>query len=68
MNSQRIEIIDHDMAGILANKTESERLQIAWGMWRSARRMLSQLLTSENEGWTTEQVKAEVSRRMASGT
>ncbi len=67
MNLDRIEIMDRDMAEVLAAKTEGERLQIAWGMWRSVRRMLTRLITAENPDWTEELVQAEVSRRMASG-
>lgn len=68
MLSQPIEIVDRDMARVLADKTEAERLQISWGMWQSARRMLTRLVTNEHAGWTPEQVQAEVSRRLASGT
>ncbi|HEY2415465.1 MAG TPA: hypothetical protein VGI40_24700 [Pirellulaceae bacterium] len=60
--------MDRQMAEVLAAKTEAERLQIAWGMWRSARRMLTRLLTSEHPNWSAEEVQREVSRRMASGT
>jgi lauroyl/myristoyl acyltransferase len=67
MNAERIEIVDRQMAEILAAKTEAERLQIAWGMWRSARRMLTRLLTSEHPDWPPEDVQREVSRRLASG-
>jgi lauroyl/myristoyl acyltransferase len=65
MNLDRIEIMDRDMAKVLAAKTERERLQIAWGMWRSVRRMLTRLITAENPDWSEELVQAEVRRRMA---
>jgi hypothetical protein len=68
MHTGRIEIVDHQMAEILAAKTEAERLEIAWGMWRSARRMLTQLLMHENPDWSAEKIQQEVSRRLASGT
>jgi len=68
MNAGRIEIVDRQMAEILAAKTEAERLAIAWGMWRSARRMLTQLLTNEHPNWSTEKVQQEVSRRLSSGS
>ena len=64
----KIEVVDRDVAAILAGKSEAERLRIAWGMWRSAKRMLTCLVTSENRDWSDEQIQAEVSRRMASGT
>jgi len=68
MNLDRIEIMDRDMAKVLATKTEAERLQISWGMWRSVRRMLTRLITSENPDWSEQQVQEEVSRRMARGS
>jgi len=68
MSAGRIEIVDRQMAEILAAKTEAERLAIAWGMWRSARRMLTQLLASEHSDWSAEEVQREVSRRLASGS
>jgi lauroyl/myristoyl acyltransferase len=68
MHTGRIEIVDRQMAEILAAKTEAERLAISWGMWRSARRMLTQLLTHEHADWSSEKVQEEVSRRLASGS
>jgi hypothetical protein len=68
MHTGRIEIVDRQMAEVLAAKTEAERLAIAWGMWRSARRMLTQLLTHEHPDWSAEEVQQEVSRRLASGS
>ena len=68
MNTPRIEIVDREMARILSQKTEAERLQVAWGMWRSARKMLWQLVESENDNRTVDEVRDEVNRRMASGT
>jgi hypothetical protein len=63
-----IEIVDLEMAAILRAKTEAERLQIAWGMWRSARDMLRNLLRAEHPGWSQEHVNREAARRLARGT
>ncbi len=68
MNTRQIEIVDREIATILAQKTEAERLQIAWGMWRSARNMLTRLVQAENNELSADEVQAEVSRRLASGT
>jgi len=68
MKTTQIEIVDRDMASVLSAKSEAERLQIAWGMWRSARRMMVRTIAHENRDWTTEQVQTELSRRMANGT
>ena len=66
--SEPIDAVDRQMAAVLAAKTEAERLQIAWAMWRSARRMLRNVVAAEHPSWTAEQVEAEVSRRMQRGT
>ena len=65
MNLDRIEIMDRHMAKVLGAKTEAERLAIAWGMWRSVRRMLTNLMTAENPDWSPKKIQAEVSRRLA---
>lgn len=68
MTPPRIEIVDREMAAILAEKSEAERLRIAWGMWRSARKMLTRLVAAEHDNWSEARIEQEVSRRMASGT
>lgn len=40
--------IDEQMAAILATKTEAERLRIALGMWRAARRMVERIVAAKN--------------------
>ncbi|SRR5579884_142377 len=37
---RRIEIMDEAMAEVLRRKTPAERLQIGFGLWRSARKLL----------------------------
>ena len=63
-----VEVVDSDMAAILRQKTEAERLQIAWGMWRSARDMLLHLLRTEHRNWSESAIRQEVARRLAHGT
>ncbi len=62
-----MEIVDHDMARILAEKTEVQRLQIGWGMQRSAVRMMTRIVRSEHSHWTAEEVSREVARRVSDG-
>lgn len=62
-----IEIMDDVMAEVLRAKTPAERLAIANGMWRSARRMLESILRSERPDWTDEEIRREVARRMSHG-
>jgi hypothetical protein len=60
-----IEVVEPAMAEILRGKTEAERLAIAWGMWRSARGMLGNLLRDEHRDWSEEQINREIGRRFA---
>ncbi|HQU42035.1 MAG: hypothetical protein B7Z73_06220 [Planctomycetia bacterium 21-64-5] len=62
-----IEVVDPTMAEVLREKTEWQRLEIAAGMWRSARRMVQAVIAHENPAWTTDQVDREVASRMSHG-
>lgn len=63
----RVEIIDDAMAAVLRAKSPAERLAIANGMWRSARRIIEAVLRAEQPDWTDEQIRREVARRMSHG-
>lgn len=63
-----IEMVDHDMAAILRAKPVAERLRIGWGIWRSARAILENLVRAAHPDWSPMQVQAEVTRRMSNGT
>jgi hypothetical protein len=63
-----IEVVDDDMARVLAAKSGAERLEIAFGMFRSARRMLTSHLRGEHPEWTDDQVADEVARRLSHGS
>ena len=65
--SRQLEVVDHAMAAVLRQKTEAERLQIAWGLWRSARSMLINLMQAEHPDWSEAAVNREVARRMSHG-
>ena len=62
-----MEIVDRDMARVLAEKTEAERLQIGWGMQRAAVRMMTRIIRSEHPDWTAEEVEREVAGRISHG-
>jgi hypothetical protein len=61
----KIEMVDREVARILATKTEAERLQIAWGLWRSARDMLLNLIASQQPELSAEEVDRIVAERMS---
>jgi len=60
--------MDPEMASVLAAKTERERLQIAWGMYRSARRMLQRIVQFEHDDLSPEEQQRIVTNRMSHGT
>lgn len=62
------DVIEPEMARVLAAKTEAERLRIGWGMWRSARRMLVRIVSAESPELSPEELQQAVARRMSHGT
>jgi hypothetical protein len=62
-----VEMIDEPMARVLAAKTGAQRLAIAAGMFRAARRMIESHLRAEHPEWDAQQLRAEVARRLAHG-
>lgn len=63
----KIEMVDPQMAAALRRMTERQRLEIAAGMFRSARQMLMNLMRAEHPEWTEQQVTEEVARRFLQG-
>lgn len=68
MSKLPIEIMDRDMDRVLAAKSEAERLQIAWGMWRSDRDMITNFLKAESPELTSAEIQREVARRSSHGS
>ena len=62
------DVIQPDMVLVLAAKTEAERLQIAWGMWRSAYRMVQRIVAMECPELSAGEQQQVVARRMSHGT
>jgi uncharacterized protein (DUF849 family) len=58
----------NEMVAVLREKTELERLRIAWGMWRSAREMLINLIKAEHPDWSIDEVRRNAARRLAGGS
>lgn len=68
LNSRQVESVDNTMAQIYKQKTPAQRLQIAFGLWRSARLLLSNHLRSLHPEWDEVSLRREVARRMSHGT
>ena len=64
----QIEMLDREMVEVLRSKSSAERLAIANGMWRSARRLISNTLKMEHPEWDDDQVATETARRLSHGT
>jgi hypothetical protein len=62
-----VEVMDDAMAAVLRAKSPAERLAIANGMWRSARRMIEAILRAERPDWSDDRIRREVARRMSHG-
>jgi len=60
-----VEVMDDTMADVLRAKSPAERLAIANGMWRSARRMVEAILRAERPDGSDDEIRREVARRMS---
>lgn len=67
MESSRIEVIDDAMCDVLKKKSSLERLEIAFGLWRSAKTQLFNYLQSMHPEWDEEKIRREIVRRMSHG-
>jgi hypothetical protein len=65
--SLNVEVMDDAMADVLRAKSPAERLAIANGMWRSARRMIEAILRAERPDLGDDEIRREVARRMSHG-
>jgi hypothetical protein len=61
------EIVDPIVAEILRRKTPAERLAISSSMRSSVTKTLQAYLKSQHPAWTSEQIQAEIARRMPRG-
>ncbi|MGR3310929.1 MAG: hypothetical protein ACUZ77_09155 [Candidatus Brocadiales bacterium] len=68
LDDGQIEVLDDIMAEIFKKKTPTERLQIAFGMWHSARVQLVCYLRSLHPQWNEKQIEKTVAKRLSHGT
>ena len=64
---RNIEILDDLMVQVLKNKTPQERLMIAFNMWSSAKKQLTDFLHSLHSEWSEKEIQQEVARRLSHG-
>jgi hypothetical protein len=60
--------LDPKMVEIFKAMTHQQRLEIANGMWRSAKDMIERLLRQQHPDWTEDQIRHGVALRMSHGT
>jgi len=67
LDDGQIEVLDDAVAEILRKKTPAERLNIAFGMWRSARIQMLSCIKSLHPEWDVKTIQREVKRRLSHG-
>ena len=67
-DDSNMDVIQPEMVRILAAKSEAERLKIAWGMWRSAFRMVQRIVAMEPPDLSADEQQQIVARRMSHET
>jgi hypothetical protein len=67
LDDGQIEVVDDAVAEVLRRKTPAERVAMIGGMNRVARQILAAQVRRRQPDWGTDQVTAEVARRMARG-
>jgi hypothetical protein len=61
------EVLDDAMAAILQRKTPTERLAIAFGLWKFAQGMLRETLRRDHPEWDEAEIGRRVAARMSHG-
>ncbi len=59
--------ISPEMAAVYRQKTPEERLQIGFGMWRAARKLVEAGIRRQHPEWSDDQVNGEIAYRMSHG-
>lgn len=67
IDERNIEVIDDDMARVLREKTPQQRLAMAFGLWTSAKRQITNYLRSEHPDWNESMIHKEVAKRLSHG-
>jgi len=60
--------LSDEMAEVLRQKTDRERLEIGFEMWRAANRMIQATVKQEHPEWSAEEIQREVARRLSHGS
>ncbi|MBM3310644.1 MAG: hypothetical protein FJY80_03960 [Candidatus Aminicenantes bacterium] len=61
------EVVDDRIVEIYRQMTPAARLKISFGLWRSTRTMLMNLIRAQHPDWDATMVQREAARRMSHG-
>ncbi|MBM3708863.1 MAG: hypothetical protein FJW61_00370 [Actinobacteria bacterium] len=64
---RNIEVLDDQMIEVLKTKSPQQRLTIAFGMWSSARKQLTNYLRGQYLDWDEKKIHQEVVKRLSHG-
>ncbi len=64
---RNIEVLDDQMIEVLKTKTPQQRLAIAFGMWSSAKKQLTNYLRGQYLDWDEKKIHQEVVKRLSHG-
>ncbi|MEW5946696.1 MAG: hypothetical protein AB1742_10905 [bacterium] len=67
IDKRNIEVLDDGVARILREKTPQQRLAVAFGLWDSAKKMLTGFVRSQHPEWSDSRVESEVAGRLSHG-
>ena len=67
LRPEKMDVLDDEMVEIYRRMSGAERLRIAFGLFASARRMLTNHLRSKHPDWNEEAIRREVARRISRG-
>jgi len=64
---RNIEVLDDQIIEVLKTKSPQQRLTIAFGMWSSARKQLTNYIRGQYPDWDKKQIHQEVIKRLSHG-
>ncbi len=67
VSKRNIEVLDEQMVEVLKRKKPQERLIIAFNMWSSAKKQMTNYLRSIHSDWDEKKIQQEVVRRLSHG-
>jgi len=64
---RNMELISDDLVLLWRSKTPAEKLDIVFGMWETARQLITAQVRSIHPDWDDDKIAREVARRLSHG-